>query len=114
MSQVLRQGWWAPIAGLLSLALLLFAVALGLSDNDDGTEAVIVGVILCLAGSFTLAVGLWKRPQARGLGNALIIVGCVLAALWFWTVLLPIAAIVVIIGVISSELSSRRRPVNTQ
>ena len=109
MLQVLRQAWWAPIAGLLSLALLLFAIAIGLSHGeDDKTEDTIVGVILCLAGAFTLAAGLWKRPQARGLGNALIIAGCVLAALWFWTLVLPIAAIVVLVGLAVTEVRAKR------
>ena len=108
MSQALRQAWWAPLAGLLSLALLAFAVAIGVSNSeDDGTEAVVVGVALCLAGAFALGAGLWKRPQARALGNALIVVGCVLAVFWFWTVVLPIAGIIVLVGVVSSGLRSR-------
>ncbi|MET0920023.1 MAG: hypothetical protein ABWY77_02350 [Acidimicrobiia bacterium] len=113
MSQVLRQAWWAPLAGLLSLALFAFAVVIGVSDGkDDETSDAVVGVLLCLAGGVALAAGLWKRPQARGLGNVLIIVGCLLAAFWFWTVVLPIAAIIVIIGVVSSEV--RARPASAQ
>jgi hypothetical protein len=115
MSQVLRQAWWAPLAGLLALALFAFAFVIGLSDGeDDETADVIVGVILCLAGAFVLAAGLWKRPQSRGVGNALIIVGCVLAAFWFWTVVLPVVAIIVVVGVISSEVRSRARPAEAQ
>jgi hypothetical protein len=109
MSQVLRQAWWAPLAGLLALALFAFAFVIGISNSeDDGTEAVIVGVVLCLAGAFALAAGLWKRPQARGLGNALIVVGCLLAVFWFWSVILPIAGIVVLLGLVGSELRPRR------
>jgi peptidoglycan/LPS O-acetylase OafA/YrhL len=107
MSLALRQAWWAPVAGLLALALFVFAFVIGFSDGDDDETAdVIVGVVLALAGAFALAAGLWKRPQARALGNALVILGCVLAAFWFWTLLLPIAAIVVVVGVVSSELRS--------
>ena len=110
MSQALEQGWWAPLAALLALALFVFAFVIGFSDGDDDETAdVIVGVILALAGAFVLAAGLWKRPQARGVGNALIILGCVLAAFWFWTVVLPIAAIIVVVGVISSEVRAPRR-----
>src|SRR5829696_6891516 len=102
MSQVLRQAWWAPVAGLLALALFALGFVIAVSDGkDDETADVIVGVALCLAGAFMLAAGLWKRPQARGLGNALVIVGCVLAAFWFWTVLLPVAAIIVVVGVVT-------------
>jgi hypothetical protein len=109
MSQILRQAWWAPIAGLLALALFVFAFVIGFSDGEDNdTAAVVVGVILALDGAITLGAGLWKRPQARGLGNALIILGCALAAFWFWTVVLPIVAIIVVVGVISSEVSLAR------
>ena len=108
MSQVLKQAWWAPLACLLALALFAFAFVIGFSNGeDDETADVVVGVILSLAGAFALAAGLWKRPQARGLGNALIILGAVLAAFWFWTVVLPVVAIVVAVGVVTSELHSR-------
>ena len=111
MSQVLRQAWWAPLAGLLALALLAFAVVIGVSNSeDDGTTAVVVGVALCLAGAFALAAGLWKRPHARSLGNVLIVVGCLLAVFWFWTLWLPIAGIIVLVGLVSSEVRDRTRP----
>jgi len=110
MSQVLRQAWWAPLAALLALALLAFAVVIGVSDGDDDETAdLVVGVLVCLAGAFALAAGLWKRPQARGLGNTLIVVGCLLAAFWFWTLVLPIAAIIVLIGVIGSQFGPQAR-----
>ena len=110
MKNALRQEWWAPLAGLLALVLLAFAVAIGVSDGEDNTtEERVVGVILSLAGAFALAAGLWKRPQARRLGNALIVVGCVLAAFWFWTVVLPVVAIIVIVGLVLSEKRSPSR-----
>ena len=110
MSHVLRQAWWAPVAGVLALLLFAFAVVIGFSDGeDDETSDVIVGVVLCLAGAFVLAAGLWKRPQARGLGNALIVLGCILAAFWFWTLLLPVMAIIVVVGLVSTEVRSRPR-----
>jgi len=109
VSQVLKQAWWAPVAGLLVLALLVLAVSIGFSDESDETEDVIVGLALALSGAFVLAAGLWKRPQARGLGNALIVVGSVLAAFWFWTVVLPVAAIIVVVGVVTSEVRSPAR-----
>jgi hypothetical protein len=112
MSQVLRQAWWAPVAGLLALALFAFAFVIGFSQGeDDETSDVVAGVIIALAGAFVLATGLWKRPQARGVGNALIVLGCVLAAFWFWTVVLPVAAVVVLIGLVISEV---RRPAAAQ
>jgi hypothetical protein len=113
---VLRQAWWAPLACLLALALLAFAFRIALSngEDDDETADLVVGVVVILVSAFVLAVGLWKRPQSRTLGNALIILGSILAALWIWTVVLPIAAIIVVVGVISSELRSRGQVAEVQ
>ncbi len=107
MSQALKQAWWAPLVGLLILAQLALAVISG-TGSEDG-ESKMVGVIICLGGALLLAAGLWRRPQARGLSNALIVVGALMAAFWFWTLVLPVVAIIVIIGVVTSEMQARGR-----
>lgn len=112
MSQVLKQAWWAPVTGLLVLAQLVLAVAAGTGNEDDEGD-VVFWVAVALVGALVLAAGLWKRPQARGLGNALIIVGAVLAALFFWTLVLPVVAIIVVVGVVTSEVRSPARAAET-
>jgi hypothetical protein len=104
--QALKQAWWAPLAGLLVLGQLLIAVAFAV-DSEDAEEA-IVGVAIALGGALVLAAGLWKRPTARGLGSALIVIGAATAGFWFWTLVLPILAIIVIVGLVVSEVRSRR------
>jgi len=108
MAQALKQAWWAPPAGLLVVPLLAVAATLAIGDED--AESKIVGIALALAGAVATAAGLRKRPRARGLGNGLAAVGALLAAFWFWTLLLPILAIIVVFGIASSEVRSRTRP----
>ena len=62
--QALKQAWWAPLAALLALIELLMVP--GFAFGDDAS----VDAALALAGALLLAAGLWKRPQARALGNA--------------------------------------------
>jgi hypothetical protein len=100
--QVLKQAWWAPLAALLALIELLMVP--GFAFGDDNA----VAAALALAGALLLAAGLWKRPQARGLGNVLIVLGAAWAALWFWTLVLPVLAIIVVVGVVTGEMRSRR------
>ena len=71
---------------------------------------VLLGTFVALVSAGLLAGGLWKRTQAHRAGNALIVVGAVLNAYWFWTLLLPVLAIVVIVGVVTSE---SRAPAST-
>lgn len=107
MLQALKQTWWAPLAGLLVLVQLVLAVAIPFGDDD--AETMLVATTIALVGALVLATGLWKRPRARGLGNALIVVGTVFAAFWFWTLVLPAAAIIVVIGLVTSEVRSPAR-----
>jgi membrane protease YdiL (CAAX protease family) len=102
--QALKQAWWAPVAGLLVLAQLLLTVSFAVGGND--ADEAIVGVTIALGGALLLAAGLWRRPTARGLGNALIILGAALAAFFFWSLVMPFGAIIVVVGVATSELRS--------
>ncbi|HUF85339.1 MAG TPA: hypothetical protein VMQ81_12200 [Acidimicrobiia bacterium] len=104
MSDALKQAWWAPVAGLLVLGQLAMAFLFGWSED---TESTIVGIAIALTGAIVLGAGLWKRPQARGLGNVLILVGAGFAAFWFWTLFMPILAIIVAVGLVTSEVRSR-------
>lgn len=116
MSQALRQAWWAPLAGLLAIAQLWIALVFLFGDGTSNIldwETTAAGATLAVAGAIALVAGLWKRPVKRGLGNALIIVGAALAAIWFWTVVVTPVAIVVIIGVVVSQVRTSSRAETT-
>lgn len=97
----LKQAWLAPLAGLLVLIQLVLAVALIAGYDEAGNRAIALLVALVSAGS--LAAGLWKRPHERQVGNVLIVVGALFNAYWFWTLVLPVLAIFVVVGVVIGE-----------
>ena len=107
--RLLGQAWWAPVAAALALAALWVALAFlygGGTSNALDAESTVAGATLALGGAVGLAAGLWVRPHRRTVGNALVIAGAVLAAIWVWTVVMTPMAIVVIVGV----LTGRMRP----
>ncbi len=107
--RALKQSWWAPLAAVLVVAELLVAQAFLIGDGTSNilnVESTAAGATLSLGGAAALGVGVWTRPKARGVGNALVVVGAVLAAIWFWTVLMTPIAIAVIVGVTVSQVRS--------
>jgi hypothetical protein len=95
---VLRQAWWAPIAGLLAAVQLVFAPISLVTDGDFESRFASFAIFL-VGGAFT-AIGLLRRPGHRKAGNVLLLIGCVFAAFWIWTIYLPVAAFVVAAGVL--------------
>ncbi|MEA2497712.1 MAG: hypothetical protein QOH26_117 [Actinomycetota bacterium] len=112
--QILKQAWWAPFAAVLALAQFwvgaAFIYGAGTSNVIDA-ESTFAGITLAFGGAAALAVGLWIRPRARGVGNALVVVGALLGAIWFWTVVMTPLAIVVIVGVVISLIHTSSPPV---
>jgi hypothetical protein len=107
--QTLKQAWWAPVAGVLALAQLWVALAFFYGEGTSNVldaESTAAGVSLAIAGAAALAIGLWIRPQTRGLANALVIVGAALGGIWVWTIVMTPMAVVVIIGVVVSQVRS--------
>jgi len=107
--RTLRQAWWAPFAAVLVVAELLVAQAFLFGDGTSNilnAESTAAGAMLALGGAALLVAGLWARPKARGLGNALIIAGAALAAIWVWTIIMTPIAFVVIVGVVLSQVRS--------
>lgn len=98
MMSVLRQTWWAPIAGLLAAVQLVFA-PVSLVTDGDGESRLAAFAIFLVGGAFT-AAGLLRRPGHRTAGNVLLLIGCAFAAFWLWTIYLPVAAMVVAAGVL--------------
>lgn len=107
--QALRQAWWAPLAAVLALSLLGVAAAFifgrGTSNLLDA-ESMAAGVSLSLSGVAALATGLWIRPHKPGLGSVLVIVGALLAGIWFWIIFMTPLATAVIVGVVVSHVRS--------
>jgi hypothetical protein len=93
------------VGQLVIAALFLF--------GDETAESRTVGLLIALGGGLLVAVGLWKRLQSPGLGNALIIVGALFGLVWFWSLFLPLLAIIVIVGVIISQVRSPAPAVDT-
>ena len=107
--RAIKQTWWAPLAAVLVVAEVLVAQAFLIGDGTSNVlnaESTAAGATLSLGGAAALGVGLWTRPKARGVGNALVVVGAVLAAIWIWTVLMTPIAIAVIVGVTVSQVRS--------
>lgn len=105
--RILKQAWWAPIAGVLALAQFwvgaAFIYGAGTSNVLDA-ESAGAGITLAFGGAAALTAGLWIRLRGRGLGNALIFIGAALAGIWLWTIVMTPLAVVVIVGVVVSEV----------
>lgn len=100
MMSVLRQAWWAPIAGLMAVVQLVAGPLQPFTNSD--LESGVASFVIFMAGGAVTAIGLFRRPAHRTSGNVLLLVGCGFAAFWFWTLFLPVAGLVVAIGVFSS------------
>lgn len=114
--QTVKQAWWAPLAAVLVVAELLVAQAFLIGDGTSNilnAESTAAGATLALGGAVALVAGLLARPKARGLGNALIVAGAALAAIWVWTVVMTPIAFVVIVGVVLSQVRSTAPAANT-
>ena len=106
MSQALRQAWWAPLAAVLIVGQLVIA-AVFVFDSDTFEDS-LVGAGVALGGALLLVVGLWQRPRALAFGSILLVGGCIAAAIWFWSLIMPLLAIVVLVGVVVSWLRAPR------
>lgn len=107
MPQILRQAWWGPLVGLLIVGQLVIAAMFVF--GDESAEAAIVGTSIALGGTLLLVVGLWQRQRARVLGSVLLVLGCVASAIWFWSLVMPLVAIVVVVGVVVSAVRPSTR-----
>lgn len=99
------QTWWAPVAGLLGLLMVLAGVGTIFEAHNWGGR--IVGSALLLAFGVAMLFGLMRRPFDRQAGNSLILLATVPPLLFFWMVVPPLAAILVWIGVLSSGFGNR-------
>jgi hypothetical protein len=94
------QAWWAPVAGLLGLAMIVAGIVTVFEASNLGGR--IVGSSLLVAFGGAMLLGLMRRPFARTPGNALILLATVPALVMFWMIVPPLAAIAIWAGVLSS------------
>lgn len=99
------QAWWAPVAGLLGLMMVLGGVGTVFEAENWGGR--IIGSGLLMAFGCAMLLGLARRPFDRVTGNSLILLATVPPLLFFWVIVPPVAAILVWIGVLSSGFSDR-------
>ncbi|HET7721830.1 MAG TPA: hypothetical protein VFK43_17810 [Acidimicrobiales bacterium] len=99
LRHALVQAWWAPIAALLGLAMVLAGVGTIFEAHNLGGR--IVGSSLLMAFGGAMLLGLMRRPFARSPGNALILLSTVPAVAMFWMIVPPLAAIAIWVGVLA-------------
>jgi hypothetical protein len=99
------QAWWAPVAGLLGLVMILAGIATVFEAHNLGGR--IVGSSLLTAFGLAMLFGLVRRPFTRQAGNSVILVATIPAILFFWLIVPPIAAIIVWIGVLRDGFSDQ-------
>ena len=100
LRHALVQAWWAPVAGLLALAMILAGIGTIFEAHNLGGQ--IVGSSLLLAFGGAMLFGLMRRPFARTPGNALILLATVPAMAMFWMIIPPLAAVAIWVGVLAS------------
>ena len=100
LRHALVQAWWAPVAGLLGLAMVLAGVGTIFEAHNLGGR--IVGSSLLMAFGGAMLFGLMRRPFARSPGNALILLATLPAIVMFWMIIPPLAAIAIWVGVLAS------------
>lgn len=100
LRHALVQAWWAPIAGLLGLAMILAGVGTIFEAHNWGGR--VFGSSLLLAFGAGMLFGLMRRPFARTAGNALILLTTVPAMPFFWLVVPPLVALTIWVGVLAS------------
>lgn len=102
------QAWWAPLAALMGVALLLMGIGTIFEAHNLGGRIFGSAVLLGL-GAMTL-VGLLRRPFDRVAGNSMILVATVPGFAFFWIVVPAVISLLVWIGVLSSGFGEGARP----
>jgi hypothetical protein len=99
------QTWWAPVAALIGVVEVVFAIGTVFEASNWGGR--IIGSSVMLAFGAMMLFGLTRRPFAREAGNSLILLATLPAVTFFWVIVAPVLALVVWVGVISSGFSEK-------
>lgn len=106
LRHALVQTWWAPLAGLLGVALVVMGIGTVFEAHNWGGR--IVGSAALLAFGGAMLLGLMRRPFGRETGNAMILIATIPAFLFFWVIVPTLVAIVIWVGVLTSGFSDRQ------
>ncbi len=105
------QAWWAPLAAILGVAMLVFAVGTVFEAHNWGGR--IFGSSVMAAFGAVMLLGLMRRPFDRAAGNAMILLASTPAFPFFWLVVPTVVAIVIWIGVLASGFDEAPAPATT-
>jgi hypothetical protein len=94
MGRWIRDNWWVALAAVLGVLVTALGVALPFEDRTVG--AVLGGIVITLFGIGMLA-GIVIRRRNRRIGGMLIAVGTLPTFPFFWTVVLPLLGLAVMI-----------------
>jgi hypothetical protein len=108
LGRAVVQTWWAPVAALLGVTMLVAGAANAfVASNLAGR---VVGSTVLLAFGVAMLFGLMRRPFDRPAGNSLILIATIPPLLFFWVIVPPVAAILVWVGVLTSGFTDRSVP----
>jgi hypothetical protein len=105
------QAWWAPLAALLGVVMLVFAVGTVFEAHNWGGR--IVGSSFMFALGSCMLLGLMRRPFDRVTGNSMILVATIPAFAFSWIIVPAVVALLIWIGVLSSGFSDEPAPAAT-
>lgn len=100
LRHALVQAWWAPVAGLLGLAMVLAGVGTVFEAHNAGGRIFGSGLLLAFGG--TMLFGLMRRPFERASGNAAILLATIPAMVFWWVIVPPVMALTIWAGVLVS------------
>ena len=87
------------LGGLLALAALVLGLLIGFDEDWDSNGERGLWFVLTLGGALLLAAGLWYSTRSRTPTAAVLIsIGALMVGVaMFWSIIVPIAAIAVIV-----------------
>jgi hypothetical protein len=90
----LRNYWWVVLAGLVGVLLMVMGIGLPIEDRTLGAW---LGGAVHLALGATMLLGIQVRRTRRQRGDVMIAVGTLALMPWLWTIVLPVAGLLVMI-----------------
>lgn len=100
LRHAVTQAWWAPLAGLLGLVMVLAGLGTLFEAHNLGGR--IFGTALLFAFGGAMLFGLMRRPFARPAGNSLILLATIPAVVMWWVIVPPLVALTIWVGVLAS------------